>query len=117
MGEGLKRKAMLVAALVILTVGVDGMTRFASSASSTVPNYWPLPDGCTQMAPGNYEACRGCCITTVNTWLSPWCAKNTQPGPERDACNDGAVTWFKMCLEACGPSTSGSAGPANPAGN
>lgn len=114
MGEGLKRKAMLVAALVLLTAGVDGATRAASSAG--VPNYWPLPDGCRTMAPNDYEACRGCCITTVNTWLSPWCVKNTPPGPQRDDCNDGAVTWFKMCLDACKATTS-SSGPVNPAGS
>ncbi len=81
--------------------------------NAPVPNYWPLPNGCKKMVPAGGEACDGCCRTTVNTWLSPWCWQHTQPGPQRDECHDDIVTWFTMCLAECAGTTSTQSGSSS----
>jgi hypothetical protein len=70
-----------------------------TSPTTTTPvHVWPLPDRCAEVYPND---CNACCVSTGNQ-LGQWCYKYTQPGPERDECNDGVVTWFKLCVESCG---------------
>lgn len=69
----------------------------AVESSSTQASAWPLPDRCAEVYP---KDCNDCCVSTGNK-LGQWCYNNTKPGPEREECHDGVVTWFTMCVEAC----------------
>jgi hypothetical protein len=80
--------------------------------NTPVPNYWPLPEGCKKMVPAGGAACEGCCRTTVNTWLSPWCWQHTKPGPERDQCHQDATNWYIWCMEDC--AAAGASNQSNP---